>query len=47
VSVQLGPSANVCFEMGMLGHKVEEVRGVWRDWQDEERHNFYVSSNTY
>jgi len=34
--VQLGPSANVCFEREMLGHMGKEVRGIWRDWQDEE-----------
>jgi hypothetical protein len=45
--VQLGPSTNVCFERGMLGHKGEEVRGVWRERQDEELHNFYLSPNTY
>lgn len=58
MGVQLGPSTNVCYGRARLGPKVEEVRGewrewqdeelgVWREWQDEELDNLYLSPNTY
>ena len=57
MGVQLRPSTNVCYGRARLGPKVEEVRGVWREWQDElgvwrerqdeELDNLYLSPNTY
>jgi hypothetical protein len=47
MGVKLGPPTNVTIERGILGPKGEEVRGVWREQQDEELHNLYLSPNTY